>query len=118
MDNKTTLQKANACVSRGDYDGFLEYCTEDTKWIFVGEQVLRGKAEVRQYMAEAYIEPPKFEVETLVAEGDFVTAVGTISMKNENGKTITYDYCDVWRLRNGRLAELRAFVIEKGSSKT
>lgn len=116
MDNKTILQKANDCVSRGDYNGFLEYCTEDTKWVFVGEQVMRGKAEVRQYMDEAYIEPPKFNLETLIAEGDFVTAIGIISMKNEDGITITYDYCDVWRLRDGKLAELRAFVIEKGSS--
>jgi ketosteroid isomerase-like protein len=37
-NNKMLLMKANEAVSKGDYEGFLEYCTEDTKWIFVGDQ--------------------------------------------------------------------------------
>lgn len=63
-------------------------------------------------MATAYIEPPKFNVENLIAEGDFVTALGTIRLKDENGKTAGYSYCDVWRFRDGKMTELRAFVIK------
>jgi ketosteroid isomerase-like protein len=51
-------------------------------------------------------------VENLIAEGDFVTAVGKISMKDATGKMIHYDYCDVWRFQDGEMAELKAFVIE------
>jgi ketosteroid isomerase-like protein len=112
MDLKTILQKANKAVSEGDYETFLSYCSENTKWNFVGDQVLTGKKEVRQYMKKAYIEPPKFEVENMISEGNFVTAIGKISMKTAEGNWKEYSYCDVWKFENGKMSELTAFVIE------
>ncbi len=112
MDNKTILEKANAAITEGNNEGFLSYCTDDTDWVFVGDKTLRGKEAVRQYMATAYVEPPKFMVGNLIAEGEFVTAIGRISLKNENGVMVDYDYCDVWRFRDGKMAGLKAFVIE------
>lgn len=115
FNNKAILEKANAAVTAGDNEGFLSFCTDDTEWTFVGDQTLQGKEAVRQYMAKAYVEPAKFMVEHFIAEGEFVTAIGTISMKNEHGKMVDYAYCDVWRFRDGKMAELKAFVIETGS---
>lgn len=114
-NNKIILEKANAAISKGDYEGFLSYCTEDTKWEFVGEKTLIGKNAVREYLAITYREPPGFSVENLVAEGEFVTAIGTIRMKNSDGRTVDYSYCDVWRIRDNKLAELKSFVIENKS---
>ena len=112
LNNKAILEKANAAVTAGDNEGLLSFCTDDTAWTFVGDKSLRGKEAVRQYMATTYMEPPKFMVENLIAEGEFVTAIGKISMKDENGKMVDYSYCDVWRFRDGKMAELKAFVIE------
>jgi ketosteroid isomerase-like protein len=110
--NKAILEKANAAISQGDNEGFLSVCADDTEWTFVGDKTLSGKKAVRQWMATAYIEPPKFMVINLIAEGDFVTALGEIRMKDEEGKEILYSYCDVWRFRGGKIVELRAFVIK------
>ncbi|MCW3466175.1 nuclear transport factor 2 family protein [Chitinophaga nivalis] len=112
LHNKAILENANALITEGDYEGFLSFCTDDTEWTFVGDKILQGKEAVREFMAEAYKEPPKFHVEHLIAEGEFVTALGKISLKNQEGKLIDYAYCDVWRLRDGKLHELKAFVIE------
>lgn len=112
LNNKEVLEKANAAVTDGDNEGFLFFCTDDVKWTFVGDLVLEGKEAVRQYMKTAYLEPPKFMVENLIAEGEFVTAIGTINLKNEEGKMIHYAYCDVWQFRDGKMAELKAYVIE------
>lgn len=111
-NNKAILEEANAFVAEGDYERFLTYCTEDTVWTFLGERILRGKEAVRQYMAEVYVEPPVFDVEHTVAEGEFVTVIGKISLKDKSGKTTHYDYCDVWKFREGKLHEVKAFVIE------
>jgi uncharacterized protein (TIGR02246 family) len=111
-DNKAILEKANAAISQGDNEGFLAFCTDDTEWTFVGDKTLRGKEAVRQWMATAYIEPPKFMVTNLIAEGDFVTALGSITMKDEDGNEAHYSYCDVWRFRDGKMVELKAFVIK------
>ena len=112
MNNKETLEKANEAVTNGDNEGFLVFCTEDVKWTFVGDQTLEGKEAIRQYMAATYVEPPKFDVENLICEDDYVTAVGKISLKDGQGKSIHYSYCDVWRFKDGKMAELKAFVIE------
>ena len=112
LSNKAILLKANAFVTAGNNEGFLSYCTEDVHWIFVGDQELEGKEAVRAYMTEAYTEPPIFDVEEIIEEGDFVTVIGKISMKDQSGKLLNYAYCDVWRFRGSKMAELKAFVIE------
>lgn len=39
-------------------------------------------------------------------------ALGTITLKDEKGTPIEHAYCDVWRFREGKMAELQAFVVE------
>jgi len=112
LSNKEILEKANAAISLGNHEEFLSFCADDTVWTFVGEQTLTGKEEVRKYMEKAYVEPPKFDIENLIADGEFVTAIGKISMKNEQGEMSTYDYCDVWKFNNGKMSTLKAFVIK------
>lgn len=111
-NNKAILEKANAAFAKGDFEGFLSFCTEDTKWTYVGDRILEGKEAVRKYIAETYTEPSKFTVENLIAEGDFVTLLGNIILKDEDGKDAHYAACDVWRFREGKMAELKAFVIK------
>ena len=111
-DNKAILTQANTEVSKGDYEAFLSHCTDDTEWVFVGDRTLSGKEAVRQYIKTTYLEPPQFTVTRLIVEDDFLIALGEISIKDEAGKVVRSDYCDVWRLRDGKLAELKAYVID------
>jgi uncharacterized protein len=110
--NKEILLEGNAAIAEGNHEGFLLFCDDDIEWTFVGDKTLKGKEAVRQWMATTYVEPPKFMVANLIAEGDFVTALGDITMKDEDGKAAHYAYCDIWRFRSGKIVELRAFVIK------
>jgi uncharacterized protein (TIGR02246 family) len=112
-ENKAILLQANAAVLRGDYEGYLSLCTDDTEWVFVGEHTLRGKEAVRAWMATAYQQPPKFDVERLIAEDEFVTALGSIMLPDQaGGPEVKHAYCDVWRFRDGKMAGLQAFVLK------
>lgn len=115
MKNATILHKANEFVKKGNYESFLMYCTQNTKWVFVGERTLEGRDKVREYMKEFYLEPPVFTVENTIEDGSYVTVTGEITLKAANGTYNHYDYCDVWRFEDGKIAELKAFVIEKKS---
>ncbi len=117
MKNAEILHKANEFVKNGNNEGFLAYCTQNTKWVFIGERTLDGKNEVREYMKEFYVEPPVFTVETTIEDGEYVTVTGEITLKAANGIYTKYDYCDVWRFEKGKIAELKAFVIQKISHK-
>ncbi len=58
--NKEILESANSAITKGDYEGFLSFCSDDVTWIFVGDQTLTGKEAVREYMARTYLEPQSF----------------------------------------------------------
>jgi uncharacterized protein len=111
--NKDVLLRANASMARGDYEGFLSHCTDDTTWTFVGDRTLKGKGAVRAYIQATYKEPPRFDVQRMIAEGDTVAALGHITLKDDDGNDVRSAYCDVWRFREGRMASLQAFVIEE-----
>ena len=111
-NNKAILEAANAAIAQGNNEGFLSFCTDDTEWTFVGDRTLKGKAAVRQWMVTEYVEPPLNIVANLIAEGDFVTALGDITIKDEDGKAAHYSYCDIWRFRGDKMVELKAFVIK------
>ena len=111
-DNKATLLKGNAAIAAGDNEGFLSLCTEDTEWVFYGDITLKGKEAVRQWMAATYLKPPVVTVDDLIAEDDYLTAVGTVIMDDADGRPVHHSYADVWRFEGGKMAALRAFVVE------
>lgn len=111
--NKAIIDKANASFRSADVEALLALCTENFTWTMVGSPPAVGKAAVREWMAKAPPEPPQFTVDTVIADGDYVTCLGNMTMA-EKGETVPYAYCDVWRLEGGRIAELKAFVIKTG----
>jgi uncharacterized protein len=108
---KAILEKGNAAVTAGNYEGFVSLCTEDTEWTFIGDRILKGKEAVREWMQTTYLQPPKLTVTNLIAEGEYLTATGEVSMVDKEGKAMNYAYCDIWRFRGEKIVELRAFVI-------
>ena len=52
----------------------------------VGNKTPRGKQAMRAWMASMDMEPPKFTVDNIIAEGDVVTAYGDMTMKDKDGK--------------------------------
>lgn len=112
--NKDILEKANEAIARGDFEGFLNHCTDDTVWNFIGDGTLKGKDAVRRWMAETYEAPPTFNVRQMIVEGQFVVALGEVTLKDTTGKETHSSYCDVWRFENGRMAALDAYVVELG----
>lgn len=55
--------------------------------------------------------PPKFSVNLMIEEGNYLTGLGTISFLDEESEWVDYEYCDTWRFDNGKLAEVKAFVF-------
>lgn len=109
--NKTIIAKANEAFEHNNVEELLALCTEDFSWTMVGSPPAIGKPAVREWMTKAPPGMPKFTVDAMIAEGDYVTCVGNMTMP-EKGEVTPYAYCDVWRLKGDRIAELRAFVIK------
>lgn len=110
--NKEIVEKVNAAFAENDMEGFLSFCADEIEWTMVGEKYVKGKEAIRKWLDSMDMEPPKFTVDTVIAEGDSVAAHGSMIMKDKDGKTVPHAYCDIYRLRNAKIIELISFVIK------
>jgi Ketosteroid isomerase-related protein len=111
--NKEIVNKINAAFSANDVEGFLEHCSGDLSWTMVGDRTVNGKAAVRGFMDEMKSpEPPVFTVDEMIASDDSVACYGSMRMKDGEGESSDWTYCDVYRLKGDKVVELRSFVIK------
>jgi uncharacterized protein len=121
--NKETVRKINDAFLENNFEGFLDFCADDVQWTIIGDRSVKGKENIRQWMKSMAAEnpdPPKFNViDPVIAEGDFVVARGDMTMKDKDGQTNPYSYCDIYRFSGDKIIELNSFVVKteaKGKS--
>lgn len=111
--NKQIVEKINDAFINGNTEGFLEYCAEDVVWSMIGETRKEGKTAIREWMAAMKdIEPPKFTVDEIIAEGESVACRGDMTMKDENGVEGKYSYVDFYRFSDGKVVELNSYIVK------
>lgn len=111
--NKEIVNKINEAFERGDSEGFLAHCADDINWTMVGEKNASGKESIRDWMKEMEgMEPPTFTVTTLIADGDSVACCGDMTMKDKDGATGNYGFCDVYRFNGDKIQELTSYVVK------
>jgi ketosteroid isomerase-like protein len=111
--NKEIVEKVNAAFEQNDPEVFLSNCAENVTWTMVGEKTSNGKKAIQEWLAEMKdMEPPKFTVDKIIAEGDGVVCCGDMTMKDKDGKNQQYSYCDIYRFEGDKIAELTSFVIK------
>jgi uncharacterized protein len=109
------VEKVNAAFAAGDVEGFLAHCADDVVFTMVGHRRVEGKSAVREWMAHPSSQsPPKFSVQSVIATDDRVVCYGDMTMTEADG-TGSYEYCDVYSFENGKVKELRAYVVKNGS---
>src|SRR4030095_14900571 len=117
--NKEIVQKVNESFAEGGVEAFLSQCADDVVWTIIGDRTVKGKNAIREWLSSMDMEPPKLTVDNIIAEGDFVTAYGNMTMKEKDGKRVPYAYCDIYRFRRGKIAELHSFVVKtEGKAET
>ncbi|HEV8591900.1 MAG TPA: nuclear transport factor 2 family protein [Pyrinomonadaceae bacterium] len=110
--NKHIVERVNASFAEGETEVFLEHCKPEVVWKMVGEETRTGVDTIREFMASmGDMEPPKFSAINVIGEGDYVAATGDMTMKNKDGKTESYSFCDVYRFDGGKIAELTSYVV-------
>jgi uncharacterized protein len=118
VGNKEIVEKINAAFARGKSDEFLALCADDFAWSMVGEKTVKGKDAVRDWLKTMPSEPPKFTINSVIGEGDSVVAYGDMMMKDKEGKTNPYAFCDIYRFRDSRVVELTSYVIKTSKEKS
>ena len=110
---KEIVEKVNAAFAQNNLEGFLTHCVDDVVFTIVGDQSVKGKEAIRLWMSSMMgAQPPSINIQNIVSEGDFATAIGEMTMKEQDGTPGSYGFCDVYRFRGDKIVELKGFVVK------
>ncbi len=116
-ENKQVVEKINEAFDKSDMEAFLSYCTEDVQWNMFGSFDIKGKEAIKDFMAKMPQEPPRFKVTDTIAESDTVISRGDMTMKNKEGESEDYAFCDVYKFKNGKVAMLQTYMVKLKADK-
>lgn len=116
--NKELVRHLYGELSRGNSQPLREHLAADVVWTIIGSTRLsgtfRGRDEVTGKLfaplAAALGSPIRFDVGRLIAEGDIVVMEARGEATSAAGQPYNNQYCIVFRLADGKLAEVTDYV--------
>jgi ketosteroid isomerase-like protein len=98
---------------RNDHEQILSCLTDDIQWTVFGAFRLSGKQAYDKAIdgAPEFLDPPELEVVRMVEQGDVVMAELTGIAKRATGGELRMSMAEVFVMRDGKIAERRAWVI-------
>lgn len=109
------LREAYAALTRGDVPGLLALCTADVTFDIPGNGLLSGHLSKEAFLAKLGEAMPAvggtFRAEVLgITVSEDAGAVLTAQRAERDGALHTWRSVHWWRIRGGKLAELRELV--------
>ncbi|MEU2614628.1 nuclear transport factor 2 family protein [Micromonospora sp. NPDC007271] len=92
---------------KNDHEQILSCLTDDIEWTVFGAFRLSGKEAIDG--APVFIDPPELEVVRMVEQGDVVMAELTGTAKRAVGGEMRMSMAEVFLMRDGKIAERRAW---------
>jgi len=96
-----------------NHQQILSCLTDDIRWTVFGAFQLQGKDSYDRAIdgAPDFIDPPTLEVVRMVEQGDIVMAELTGTARRAAGGEMRMSMAEVFVMREGKIAERRAWVI-------
>ncbi|MEY2244892.1 nuclear transport factor 2 family protein [Streptomyces sp. BF23-18] len=112
-ENKRTVETYLNGFRKNDHAQILSCLTDDIEWTVFGGFHLTGKeAYDAAIEGPGFVPPPRLEVVRMVEEDDVVMAELTGTVMRESGEPMRMSMAEVFRMRDGKICERRAWVIE------
>lgn len=117
-DNKRVVQQWFDCVARNDGEGLFALFADDVVYDLKGSTPVSGCYRGKQSIAEDFFIPWRRQidgdlvvtVDTLIAEGDRVVALGRGKATTVHGLPYDNDYAFVFRVRDGKIVEVLEYL--------
>ena len=110
--NTDTVERYLDGFRRNDHAQILSCLTDDIEWTVFGAFHLTGKQAYDEAIeAPGVVAPPRLEVVRMVEQDDVVMAELTGTVARDSGEVMRMSMAEVFVLRDGLIAERRAWVI-------
>ena len=111
-ENTATVERYLDGFRRNDHAQILSCLTDDIRWTVFGAFRLEGKqAYDAAIEGPGFVGPPWLEVVRMVEQDDVVMAELTGEVPREDGGVTRLSMAEVFVMRDGLIAERRAWVI-------
>ncbi|MET7986924.1 MULTISPECIES: nuclear transport factor 2 family protein [unclassified Streptomyces] len=111
--NKQTVETYLDGFRKNDHAQILSCLTDDIEWTVFGAFHLTGKeAYDAAIEGPGFVAPPQLDVVRMVEEDDVVMAELTGTVTRDTGEPMRMSMAEVFRMRDGKICERRAWVIE------
>lgn len=96
-----------------DRTQILSCLTDDVGWEIPGVFSVRGKAAFDGHIVdEGFTGNPTIIVTRMTEEHDVVVAEGTVDAPRTDGTVLHLAFCDVFEMRDGKIARLVSYLID------
>ena len=117
-ENKQVVIDFYDAAGRGDMDKCFALLADDIEWTNIGTTRLSGTYRGKQDLVERLLGPLfsllragiRSRIERLVGEGDIVVAQTSGIAETLDGKPYNNTYCQVIRLRDGQIIEVKEYL--------
>lgn len=116
--NVAMLQETYRLYATEGIRPVLDRLTDDVDWCSVGPGDIpwcgsyagrEGVAKFYERLNDAVI-VQRYEVEQVIAQGEWIVALATVTAEfKRSGRVEQFDKADVFRIRDGRIAEFREY---------
>ncbi len=114
MTNKEIIRKVNEGFTEGNNEKILLYVAEDVTWEMPGAFNHKGKDSFRKELDnENFIGPVGIKIKNELEDGDKIAVEGEVQCKKKDGSLFDALFFDFYRLKDGKIEEMRSYVIEK-----
>jgi ketosteroid isomerase-like protein len=111
--NTQTVESYLDGFRKNDHAQILSCLTDDIEWTVFGAFHLTGKQAYGEAIeAPGFAGPPQLEIVRMVEQDDVVMAELAGSVVRDNGDVLRMSMAEVFVMRDGKIAERRAWVIE------
>jgi hypothetical protein len=116
-ENKQVVRSFYDAAARRDLDACLALLADDVKWTNIGITRFSGTYAGKQVLLEQLLGPLFAQlkagisttIESLTAEADVVVAQTTGTAETHDGVPYNNSYCQVVRIREGKIAEVKEY---------
>jgi ketosteroid isomerase-like protein len=111
--NTQTIETYLDGFRKNDHAQILSCLTDDIEWTVFGHFHLTGKQAYDDAIeGPGSAGPPQLDIVRMVEQDDVVMAELTGSATRDTGEVMRMSMAEVFRMRDGKICERRAWVIE------
>ena len=116
-NNKRIIEQAFQGLARADPTAFLDAMADEITWIIMGQSRVSGRYEGKNAIQNDLV-PTLFAnfateyrnyAEEIIAERDRVVVLAQGEVKTVRGEDYNNEYCFVFRMREGKVFEVREY---------